>query len=430
MIPLVDQQSRTEADGGTVMTFSVRIPSREKIGGPREAEMAVQQALHKAGGQIMETVLARYDTDGEPIERSGVWYTSKGRQEETYQSVFAPCTVMRHVYQNGEGGKTWCPLEERARIIENATCQFAAIIAAKYSALSGRGTVRDLERSLQRRVSLARVQTVAGHLGEVAVRKEPHWAYAVDTPREQVEAFAMGIDGTCVAICEEGYKQVMAGTIALLDGKGERLETIYVANAPEEGKATFLARMEREVERLKAWDPEAPWQGVCDGAPDLQAWLEKHCDMVTLDFYHVSEYVSAASAAFGEDAAAHQAWLRETLHDLKHGDRAAEKLLRRLRKRLRDPELPAALRGEVEKARHYIETNLDRMDYAALRGAGLLIGSGITEAACKHIVKERVCGSGMRWKRKALQSVLSLRALTESSSRWEQFWSRIERFGY
>ena len=113
MIPLVDQQSRTEADGGTVMTFSVRIPSREKIGGPREAEMAVQQALHKAGGQIMETVLARYDTDGEPIKRSGVWYTSKGRQEETYQSVFAPCTVMRHVYQNGEGGKTWCPLEER-----------------------------------------------------------------------------------------------------------------------------------------------------------------------------------------------------------------------------------------------------------------------------------------------------------------------------
>ena len=48
----------------------------------------------------------------------------------------------------------------------------------------------------------------------------------------------------------------------------------------------------------------------------------------------------------------------------------------------------------------------------------------------EHIVKERVCGSGMRWKRKALQAVLSLRALTESSDRWEQFWSRIERFGY
>ena len=430
MISLVDQQSRTESDGSTVMTFSVRIPSREKIGGPREAEIAVQQALHAAGGRIMESVLSRYDTDGEPLERSGVWYTSKGRQEETYQSTFAPCTVHRNVYQNGEGGKTWCPLEERARIVENATCQFAAIIAAKYSALSGRGTMRDLERSLQRRVSLDWLQTVAGHLGEVAVRKEPHWTYAVDTPREQVEAFAMGLDGTCAAICEEGYKQVMAGTIALLDKDGERLETIYIANAPEEGKVTFLARMEREVERLKAWDPEAPWQGVCDGAPDLQTWLEKHCDTVTLDFYHVSEYVSAASAAFGEDAAAQQSWLRETLHELKHEDRAAEKLLRRLSKRLRDPQLCPALRGAVAKARHYIETNLHRMDYAALREMGLLIGSGITEAACKHIVKERVCGSGMRWKRKALQSVLSLRALAESSSRWEQFWSRIERFGY
>lgn len=324
----------------------------------------------------------------------------------------------------------WCPLEERARILDHATCQFASVIGAKYSAASGRGTVRDLERSLQRSVSLDWVQRVAGHIGEVAVRKEAHWSYEVRTPREEVAAFVMGIDGTCAAICEEGYKQVMAGTIALLDKDGERLETIYVANAPEEGKATFLTRMEREVARLKAWDPEAPWQGICDGAPDLQTWLEKHCDTVTLDFYHVSEYVSATSAAFAEGPAAQQAWLQSTLHDLKHEDRAAEKLLRCLTKRLRDPKLGAPLRAEVDKARHYIESNLDRRDYAALRGIGMVIGSGVTEAACKHIVKERVCGSGMRWKRKALQAVLSMRALTESSDRWEQFWSRIERFGY
>lgn len=430
MIALVDQRSKPQADGSTLMTFTIRVPSQDRIGGPREAEIATQKALNEAGGRIMETILSRYDTDGEPLERSGVWYTSKGRQEETYQSLFAACTVPRHVYQNGEGGKTWCPLEERARILDNATCQFASIIGAKYSAASGRGTVRDLERSLQRRVSLDWVQTVAGHIGEVAVRKEAHWTYEVRTPREEVEAIVMGIDGTCAAICEEGYKQVMAGTIALLDKNAERLETIYVANAPEEGKATFLARMEREVERLKAWDPEVPWQGICDGAPDLQTWLEPHCDTVTLDFYHVSEYVSAASAAFGENHAARQAWLESTLHDLKHEEGAAEKLLRRLKKRLRDPELTTAERAEVDKARHYIETNIDRMDYAALRGAGLVIGSGVTEAACKHIVKERVCGSGMRWKRKALQAVLSMRALTESSDRWEQFWSRIERFGY
>ena len=430
MITLLDQQSRNEADGSTLLTFTVRVPSRDRIGGPREAEIGVQQALHEAGGSIMESVLSRYDTDGEPLERDGVCDTSKGRQEQTYQSIFSPCTLARHVYQNGDGGKTWCPLEERARILDHATCQFACLIGAKYSAASGRGTVRDLERTLQRRVSLGWVQTLAGHIGAVAVRKEPHWNYEMRTPQEKVQTFVMGIDGTCAAICEEGYKQVMAGTIALLDSDGERLETIYVANAPEEGKATFHARMEREVARLKAWEPEAPWQGIADGAPDLQAWLEQHCDTVTLDFYHVSEYVSAASAAFGEDRAAQQAWLQSTLHDLKHEDRAAEKLLRRLTKRLRDADLCELVRAEVEKARHYIESNLGRMDYAGLRGAGMVIGSGVTEAACKHIVKERVCGSGMRWKRKALQAVLSLRALTESSDRWEQFWSRIERFGY
>ena len=60
----------------------------------------------------------------------------------------------------------------------------------------------------------------------------------------------------------------------------------------------------------------------------------------------------------------------------------------------------------------------------------MVIGSGVTAAACKHIVKERVCGSGLRWKRKALQAVRSLLALTESSYRREQFWSRLGRFGY
>ncbi|RYH00163.1 MAG: hypothetical protein EON58_01130 [Alphaproteobacteria bacterium] len=57
-------------------------------------------------------------------------------------------------------------------------------------------------------------------------------------------------------------------------------------------------------------------------------------------------------------------------------------------------------------------------------GARLPIGSEVTEAACKHIIKQRVCGSGMKWRRTTLQSVLSFH------ERWEQFRTRIKRFGH
>ena len=57
-------------------------------------------------------------------------------------------------------------------------------------------------------------------------------------------------------------------------------------------------------------------------------------------------------------------------------------------------------------------------------------GSGVIEAACKHVIKQRAAISGARWKRKALQTVLSLRALHLSSDRWEQFWQQCARVGY
>ena len=103
-----------------------------------------------------------------------------------------------------------------------------------------------------------------------------------------------------------------------------------MAQAPEEGKGTCLARRERELDRRKKRYGRLPWLGLCDGAPDLQGWLEAQCDSCTLDFYHVSEYVARTAPAFGQTPAAQQAWLEETLHELKHDAKGAVKLQRKL----------------------------------------------------------------------------------------------------
>ncbi len=59
-----------------------------------------------------------------------------------------------------------------------------------------------------------------------------------------------------------------------------------------------------------------------------------------------------------------------------------------------------------------------------------IIRSGVTEAACQVLVKQRLCGPGMRWKERGAAAVLSLRCLTYTAGRWDQFWSRIDRSGF
>jgi hypothetical protein len=63
------------------------------------------------------------------------------------------------------------------------------------------------------------------------------------------------------------------------------------------------------------------------------------------------------------------------------------------------------------------------------QGTQKCIGSGVTEAACKTLVKQRLCGSGMRWKDQGAKVILSLRALVQSKGRWQQFWDKIDQYG-
>ena len=53
-----------------------------------------------------------------------------------------------------------------------------------------------------------------------------------------------------------------------------------------------------------------------------------------------------------------------------------------------------------------------RKDYAGRVAANEPIGSGGTEAACKVIVKQRLCGPGMKWTEGGAAVVLSLRTLS------------------
>jgi len=87
-------------------------------------------------------------------------------------------------------------------------------------------------------------------------------------------------------------------------------------------------------------------------------------------------------------------------------------------------------RETLQSSVTYFENHKDKMRYSKNQKENLPIGSGVTESACKTLVKQRLCNSGMRWKQVGAQAVLSLRALSHTDSRWDQFWGKLDQHGY
>ena len=52
--------------------------------------------------------------------------------------------------------------------------------------------------------------------------------------------------------------------------------------------------------------------------------------------------------------------------------------------------------------------------------SGYPIGSGVVEGACRHLVKDRMEQTGMRWRIAGAQAILSLRAIYVNDD-WEAF---------
>jgi hypothetical protein len=430
MIQITAPTTKHCANGESTVTLTVTISAREHRGPPLDAERSLQAALNELGQAVMSELLERYDTEGEPRTFGNLPHTSKGKTPATYHTLFGPVRLERHTYQSSLGGRTYCPLEQEARICHDATIALGAVIAAKHASVSGRELQRDLELSHQLHLSLSYLQDLSTELGQRALGKEEHWSYAPKTPVSQANAVVIYMDGTCGAICNEGYKQIMVGVVEIVDDQAQRLESIYIAQAPEEGKHTFYARMDRELNALPKRYGKLLRIGLCDGAPDLQQWLEDRSDYCTLDFYHVSEYVTKVAPIYARSAAEQKAWLQETLHELKHHERGAQRLLSKLRRAPPDANRSSEQSKALEDATRYVSNNLERMDYSLNRVLGVPIGSGVVEAACKHVVKHRAGGSGMRWKRKGLQAVLTLRSLYLSTGRWEQYWNKVQCLGW
>ena len=397
-----------------------------------ESEETIQEHLNRAGVLATREALQRFDTDGTPLVVADTKLTSMGRVLKEYQTPYGVAPVERHLYQSSRGGKTYCPLDRNARIIGSSTPRFAKIISHKYAEFGSSRVIEDLRENHGRAVARSFVQNVADAVAAVAMAQEEDWEYAPPELEGPIGTITIGMDGTCLLMCEDGWRETMVGTIGFYDRDGERQHTIYLAATPEYGKATFLDRLEREIGRVRAAYPQARYVGLADGAKGNWEFLGRHTAVQVIDFWHAAEYLSdAADALFAREPGAKRPWLESSCHRLKHEPGAARQLIRDL-KRLAAEKGVAPDHPEVEAAITYFtnQSKAGRMDYAPLVESKIPIGSGVTEAACKVLVKQRLCGSGMRWKEPGAAAVLSVRCLTYTTERWSQFWARIDQDGF
>lgn len=409
-----------------------------------ESEHLIQDELNQAGAIATESLLETFDTDGSPIAFGNVKMTSMGQISKHYQTPYGEVTVVRHVYQTSKGGTTFCPLEKDARIIIASTPRFASQISYKMAEMPAIAVVNDLSKNHNRNIAQNVVQRISEAVSAIIQVKEESWEYEIpNIENKEIKTVSIGLDGTCMLMSKGSYRQAMVGTIALYDNKGNRQHTTYVAASPEYGKEKFIQRLTREIERAKCLYPQATYVGVADGAHDNWSFLKMHTTKQIVDFYHVSEYLAKAATIIFKDEKQREKWLDDTCYELKHTQGAAVAILNQLKevqskqsqrkKNIKDDDkILKQPKDALDAAITYFTNNIkeSRMNYAESQAANEPIGSGVTEAACKTIVKQRLCKSGMRWKDKGATAILSLRALMKSDGRWEQFWSKVNQFGF
>jgi len=250
----------------------------------------------------------------------------------------------------------------------------------------------DLASTCRRTIAHASIQNLAAAVGTLIEAKEAKWEYDIPEPSRRVKSIGIGIDGTCMLMTEDGGREAMTGTIAFYDSEGERMHTTYVAATPEYGQEQFKTKMGRAIERITLRYPHASVTGLGDGAKDDWSFLAQYSDRPVIDFWHVSQSVHKVADARWGDAKRHreekEAWLEDRPHELKHMDGYAEKLLSEFKVLAKECQYSSRCE-QVETSIKYFTNNKSRMLYGEQVRRGAPIGSGVTEAACKIVVKQR-----------------------------------------
>lgn len=421
----------------------------------------LKQALSAAGAAAYHRYIESFDVDKPSIvDEQGQLLRNKGKVGKYYLTPFGEVHIERCLYQADRGGPGFVPLESAWGMRGHyATVEVRESIAYAAAHCTPQETRELMRRCALFEPSATAVKHIITKVGTVVENHRDVIAEQVLSAEHipsQAEVLAVSMDGANVLLRERGsrcrrpaqrpaadaaqhdvaatYRNAMVGTLSFYQAdpgtqKPQRICTRYVSRMPQEGAVEFKRDMEREVAHLLNQPQSAPLCKVLllDGSRSLWNYVEhnplyQHFDHFVVDFYHATEHLSrAAEALFGKSSEQGNRWYEKWKDKLKHKEGAVQGLLRSIHYHQATRKISYNRRQALTVERTFFTRNQHRMCYAQLHAQGMPIGSGPVEAACKSLVKARLCRSGMRWSREGGQHVLALRTFVKSN-RWENAW--------
>jgi hypothetical protein len=325
-------------------------------------------------------------------------------RERTVVTLVGSFKIRRAYYRCPSCGATKIPLDTRLEIERTDFSPGVRQVMGKLGALGPFEQGRQLMGELTGLWVSSRSHRLVGEqLGHaLAARIQPPLAQT-DKP----ETLYLLADGTMFPT-RAGWREVKVGVAFVgsvnKDGKPQRHATRYFSDILD--AEAFGWRWYSLAERM-GMQRAGRVVVLGDGAVWIWNLAELHFPgaVQIVDWYHAKEHLwTVAKAVWGEDNPCAARWVDRAKKPLAGGQ--IEKLVALIEC------LPArskAARTAVHEAIGYYRNNTERMRYRRFRRQGLFIGSGVVEAGCKHIVGQRLKGSGMRWSIKGARDILNLR---------------------
>jgi hypothetical protein len=420
----------------------------------QQFEEGLQRLTRELGRVLLEDALNSLEPDEpellpEEITVAGTRYRRRFMSPARVDSTFGTFGLRRWLYEPREAGERCLfPMELLLGVVAGlATPALADRVGRLVAVHPQRAALRLLKEdnglvwshALLRKVA-ACVAVIAEEHREAAQQEQLlSWlkqAYRSKGPHEPV--LAAGRDGIMVPICGcKPYQEASVATVAVYDRNGKRLGTAYLGCMPQALqqklskqltsllKATLLSWKGRLPRLVYLSDggqtPENYYNEVLRKMRDPRRPGERLVWQRVLDYYHAAEHLGKlADALFGEGWQA-RAWARRMRRVLKqHG--GLTRVLQSAAYHRNEQKLSGARQKKYNTEYNYLHKRRKFMDYAAYKGRGLPIGSGVTEAGCKVVASQRLKLSGMKWEKPGGQTVMTLRVVFLSGV-WANAWN-------
>jgi len=204
--------------------------------------------------------------------------------------------------------------------------------------------------------------------------------------------------------------------------QGKWLAASVTATTAEVVAAVFAEADRRDPAHWAAWIALADGNKEQIAQITAQAAARGITVTIICDLIHVSEHLQDAAWCFFPKASPGAGpWVRARIAALLDGGPAAAAAVAAA---LRDAAagLGKARRATAGKTAAYLEAKAPYLDYPATLAAGWPIATGVIEAACRHLVKDRMDITGARWGVHTAEAILQIRALLANGD-WDAYWA-------